>query len=631
MKTRISVIVPFYNMQEFLNECIDSVLAQTINHMELTDGYERNLQIILVDDGSTDESAKIAREYESNHDNIQYVYEENQGLGHARNYGCEFAQGDYIIFLDSDDKVTPKAYERMYNASVKNDSDMTIGGILRFNSKRYWYNKIIKNTFSSTKDVTHITESLNLIYDTTAWNKLIKHSFWKKHGFKFPEGVLYEDIPVTVVMHYLANNVSIIYEPCYLWRVREGLSKSITQTRTSLKNLNDRLLAMKSIDEYFKANVTQNDLIDAKNIKWLKLDLMLFINKMTSVKRDEANELIDILCNYINTNIDKRYFEYLNEIDKLKYEFLLDKDFDNLIKLITFQVEDLKSQKLDSTLIIEDVCGRSFPITNYIKESLRINYIQKIRLKKDKLIVKGFTIIPGFEDVNFDDRNYSIYLVNSESHKKIPLDFKDVNVKNLDKFNIPFNDSFSYSASGYEVYVPYDKVMNDNDFVGDNRIQITFKQNDIVYNYFAGFAKKNVKSKSRNSAKLINDNYFSIDFDLYNRLILRISHVKPCEDISIKNNRLSIKSEDYNNEMFLYYEEDSINPERKIPLEYGDNAYSISVNELSGFDGKIIYSDNEPVILLNKQLLLLESDNEVISINSLKDYNINIHKSDNAT
>ena len=83
MKTRISVIIPIYNVHEFLEECIDSVLAQTINDLELTDGYERNLQIILIDDGSTDDTADIAKGYVDRYENIEYHYEENQGLGHT--------------------------------------------------------------------------------------------------------------------------------------------------------------------------------------------------------------------------------------------------------------------------------------------------------------------------------------------------------------------------------------------------------------------------------------------------------------------------------------------------------------------------------------------------------------------
>ena len=264
MKTRVSVIIPVYNVLEFLDDCLNSVLNQSINDMQLTDGYERNLQIIIVDDGSTDGSSLIAKNYAEQYDNIEYVYEENQGLGHARNYGCEFAVGDYIIFLDSDDMVAPKAYERMYKAAIKNNSDMAVGMVWRFNSKRYWTIKLHEIAFSGTKDVTHITESPELFYDTTSWNKLIKRTFWDKYQFKFPEGMLYEDIPVAIPMHYLANNVSVIYDECYFWRVRQGKSKSITQTTDKKKNLTDRLLAMRMVDEFFDKNVTEKELFKTK-------------------------------------------------------------------------------------------------------------------------------------------------------------------------------------------------------------------------------------------------------------------------------------------------------------------------------------------------------------------------------
>ena len=263
MKTRISVIIPVYNVQEFLEECINSVINQTINDFDLN-GYDRNLQIILVDDGSTDSSGIIAKKYADEYDNIEYVYEENQGLGHARNHGCEFVDGDYIIFLDSDDIVPSNAYELMYNSAIKNKSDMVIGYVLRFNSTHYWHSKIHKISFSGTKDVTHITESPELFYDTTAWNKLIKFSFWKKHSFKFPEKILYEDLPVTIPMHYFANNVSLIYETCYLWRSRDGISKSITQSTDDMANLIDRLHVMDLVNDFFEKNVSQEDLFKIK-------------------------------------------------------------------------------------------------------------------------------------------------------------------------------------------------------------------------------------------------------------------------------------------------------------------------------------------------------------------------------
>ena len=378
MKTRVSVIIPVYNVQEFLEECLDSVVGQTINNMELSDGYKRNLQIILVDDGSTDDSAVIAKEYADKYENIEYVYEENQGLGHARNYGCEFAQGDYIIFLDSDDRVPPKAYERMYNLAVKNDSDMTIGNVWRFNSRVTWGSFIHEIAFSGTKEVTHITESHELFYDTTAWNKLIKREFWLKHDFKFPEGILYEDIPITIPMHYLANNVSVVYENCYLWRVRGGISKSITQTASDIKNLNDRLHVMELVDEFFDENVSDEKLILAKDLKWLKVDLMIFIDKLISVSKEDSGEIIAILQDFIENNMDLTNLVYLDEITKLKYEYLMNNDYSRFIELLNFEFEELESSNVylkDSYMVVD--CDKKISDTGYLAVD---NYIKEMNL-----------------------------------------------------------------------------------------------------------------------------------------------------------------------------------------------------------------------------------------------------------
>ena len=164
MKTRISVIIPMFNTSEYLKECLDSVLSQTINDMELTDGYERNLQVILVDDGSTDKTSSIAKKYCDANDNFLYLNQDHLGVGHARNYGCSFAEGYYIAFLDSDDMIPPKAYEWLYNAAVKYDSDMAIGSVWRFYSKGCVISKIHEKVFNTTKAVTHITSSPQLFF-----------------------------------------------------------------------------------------------------------------------------------------------------------------------------------------------------------------------------------------------------------------------------------------------------------------------------------------------------------------------------------------------------------------------------------------------------------------------------------
>ena len=641
MKTRVSVIIPVYNVHEFLEECVDSVLAQTINDMELSDGYERNLQIILVDDGSTDSSPSIAKRYASEYDNVEYVYEENQGLGHARNYGCEFAVGDYIIFLDSDDVVPPNAYEWMYTAAVKNDSDLTIGNVWRFKSEGALMSNIHQVAFNGLKDVTHITKSPELFYDTTAWNKLIRKSFWDRHGFKFPEGILYEDIPVTIPMHFLANNVSLVHENCYLWRIREGLSKSITQTTAETNNLKDRLFVMGEVDKFYKENVDDENLHHVKNMKWLKNDLMIFINKLKSVVEEESRELMKGMQNYIKENINPDDFNYLNEFDKLKYEYLMDDDFEKLVELLNFQHEELKVtkvyQKNSHVMYDADVNlfkKSPFYIDQFIRESPNFKYIQSVKYGKDAIEIRGFSVIPGLDIKKFSDRKYSFCLVNSKSRKKIPLMHEDVETGNIKSFDIRFGRGFSYDASGYKIIIPY-KDFNDNpDFEGENRILMSFTQEDINYNFFAGSAKADVRQASEFKAMIYKDSYFQIRYTPKNEVIIDVVHLKDkFEKITIEDDALCIHSPQYNGDLFVYYEADSINGEEKIPFEYDNErkCYMVGVELIRDLAGKIVYDDGRPAVYKSKELLALHSKSGQCLIDTTNDYYLDICKFDNTT
>ena len=123
---KVSVIIPIYNVEEYLEECLQSVVDQTLE----------DLQVIMVDDGSLDGSTDIAKKFASRYDHFEYVRQVNGGLGNARNTGVKYAKGKYIIFLDSDDIVPDDAYEKMYLAAEKNHSEMVVGSVARFNSKK---------------------------------------------------------------------------------------------------------------------------------------------------------------------------------------------------------------------------------------------------------------------------------------------------------------------------------------------------------------------------------------------------------------------------------------------------------------------------------------------------------------
>ena len=641
MKTRISVIIPIYNVHEFLEECIDSVLAQTINEMELSDGYERNLQIILIDDGSTDDTADIAKIYVDRHENIEYHYEENQGLGHARNYGCEFAVGDYIVFLDSDDVISPNAYEWMYRAAVKNDSDMTIGNVWRFNSRRYMMSNIHQIAFNVDKDVTHITESPELFYDTTAWNKLIKRSFWDEHGFKFPEGILYEDIPVTMPMHYLANNVSIIHENCYLWRIREGKSQSITQTTAETKNLKDRLSVMRMVDEFYDKNVDDERLHHTKTMKWLKIDLKIFINKLKSVSEEESEEIISLLQEYINESIDKSEFENLNEFEQLEYEYLTDGNFKKLFDLLNFQYETLKLTKVYSknSHVMFD-CDKElfkkspFIIDRYIRDGNNFKYLQSVNFKDDSAEIRGFTVIPGLNIDDFSDRQFSFYLVNATSRKRMPLAHEDVDTGNISSYDIRFGRNFSYKKAGYKLNIPYDDLMDNPDFAGENRILVSFTQDGITRNFFSGSAKQDLREKSDMQAKIHDNTYFRFKYTLKHEIIIEVMPIKSIfANASIENGNICIPAPEFCGDLFVHYPRDSLNEEEKIPFIWNgdDKCYTIGIDDVSKPKGQIIYGDGEVAVYNSKDLLAFHSESGQCIIDPSVDYYMDIYKFDNTT
>ena len=224
MLPKISVIVPVYNVENYVSKCIESIINQTYS----------NLEIIIVDDGSTDKSGEICEYYAKRDDRIVLVHQENQGLSMARNNALDIAKGEYIGFVDSDDWIAPDMYEVLYNSAVQCGADISVCNfycmdkagefVLDFYG-RYIFkdnDSIIKSVLENDDKMTHYFDYDP--YGVVVWNKLYDKKLFD--GIRYPCNKMFEDTFTTHKLMDKANKVTVSPE-CkyyYLWR-SDGLTK----------------------------------------------------------------------------------------------------------------------------------------------------------------------------------------------------------------------------------------------------------------------------------------------------------------------------------------------------------------------------------------------------------------------
>ncbi|WP_051207492.1 glycosyltransferase family 2 protein [Butyrivibrio sp. AE3006] len=226
----ISIIVPVYNIENYIDDCIQSLLRQTYDDVE----------IILVDDGSTDKSGVICDQYRSM-DIVRVFHKTNGGLSDARNYGIERAKGEILAFVDGDDLVHPQMYQIMENIMIKEDADIVSCSFLR-DDKDFCARKIDTNVIKY--DITSQMGALRGegTVSVYAWNKLYRRELFD--DIKYPLGKLHEDEYVFHRLIHKCRKIVSIYEPLYFYRKRAGsIIDTLNQANVdcALEALKDRI------------------------------------------------------------------------------------------------------------------------------------------------------------------------------------------------------------------------------------------------------------------------------------------------------------------------------------------------------------------------------------------------------
>ena len=220
----ISVIIPLYNTEAYIKDCLDSLVAQTFTDFEA----------IIIDDGSTDGGARIAASYASSDNRFKLIGQPNKGLSEARNTGLKIMRGEYVTFIDSDDCVTPNFLETLFFIAQLHQAD--IACCMSQNvDESYAADGSTPNTAVSqlltAEEATRIALYQDSLPDYSAWNKLYKASLWK--DCRFPAGMLFEDFAIIPEVLLNANKVAVTKSKLYLYRKR---STSILSTNFSIKH-----------------------------------------------------------------------------------------------------------------------------------------------------------------------------------------------------------------------------------------------------------------------------------------------------------------------------------------------------------------------------------------------------------
>jgi glycosyltransferase involved in cell wall biosynthesis len=226
----LSVVMPIYNVEQYLETTLASVAAQSL----------RGFEVVVVDDGTPDSSADIARAWARKDRRFRVISQENAGPSAARNTGIRHCAAPYLTFVDGDDTLPSDAWQHMVTSLQRTGSDLCVGKLVRDNGRRQFATERMERNHAVDREHLRIEQMPRILADVFPVNKVYRRSFWDALDLSFPEGVFYEDQPV-MTKAFLAGTFDVLSETVYHYWIRADRS-STTQLRHRLSDLHDRVL-----------------------------------------------------------------------------------------------------------------------------------------------------------------------------------------------------------------------------------------------------------------------------------------------------------------------------------------------------------------------------------------------------
>jgi len=322
---KVSIVVPVYNVEKYLKQCVESILAQ---------GYE-NKEIILVDDGSTDNSPYMCDRFAAENDNVKVIHKENGGLSDARNHGIKSATGDYILFVDSDDFIEPDSLDVIMDSVNQNPVDIVFLEAQKYfedGSTVPFYDGITKDgVYGKTRTQVFDFLSRCCKYPASACTKLIRRKLFENPDILFEPGLLSEDLDWAMKLFLEAD--SFDYCGIMYYNYRQSREGSITNT-VDMKNMYDVLYILEKWKEIAKTKSDSEknfilsqmayevpiiiylyDILDKKERKKIKNRIVALLS-LLKVRRETKYRCVTIMCYISGIGFTSKILGYVRKVSK---------------------------------------------------------------------------------------------------------------------------------------------------------------------------------------------------------------------------------------------------------------------------------------------------------------------------
>ncbi|WP_377863812.1 glycosyltransferase [Bacillus sp. R86525] len=436
-KAKLSVVITSYNKKQYLAQCLQSVIEQTL----------KGIEIIVVDDGSTDGSMTVLRQYEKQHNNLKVYKQQNAGVSTARNIGLQKANGEYVTFLDADDYVHLAGYEEMYEIASKNNADMVIANIICFNEYKNWPLSYMKKIFDKELPlIRNIATNLELHFTPSTSNKIFKREMCVLNGIHFDADLwVGEDLLFTQKCLLVAERVIVRDIPLLYYRILDNGDNNLSK-KTTITFFNQLVILQMKLTAMYKEKerLALIHTIEARQWKFFVDSIVL---KGKDFSSEKLLEVIQLGNNFLSSLVSLKHVENFNVRDKLITEMIKEKDCISLEKLLNIIQDELISK--EHVYDNEKYYYFYYQFFPRYKELLQVNNltivhkIEGIKLRKEILTISGYAF---FENLPTKKIKKELIFYKEGTTKKIQL-------KNFLRTDITYllsNNKIDYNDAGFE-------------------------------------------------------------------------------------------------------------------------------------------------------------------------------------